>query len=250
MMSALPRSLFRIAKKKPSVSVDHDLTKAKAALTKFLKASSVGQRLEFVADQSTIEARFRAFYQKGGDGPVTYVSIGDAEIVGNGSVSEHDVVLADGRVWRASVMKASDGRYLVDWPSFVAEGDMDWLDLMAQKVSQPVMLRVAVEQGEFFGGDFSDAKWLLCVKLTHPAQPGAPPIFAYVERQSVLGREMDYWIKLGEHQAMPLTVRVKYPQIASADNQVWLSDLVAPGWVLRGGQPVVEAKAPQGGLLK
>lgn len=250
MMGSLPKSLFRIAKKKPSVLVEHDLGKAKAALMGFLKAPTAAQRLAFVADPTLVESRFKAFYQKSGDAAVPYASIREAEVVGNGTVSEHDVVLRDGRVMRASVVKNADGGYLVDWPSFVAEGDMDWLDFMHQKVSQPVMLRVAVESGDFFGGDFSDSKWLLCVKLTHPAHPEAPPIFAYVEKQSVLGREMDYWLKLGESQAMPLTVRVKYPPIASADNQVWLSDLVAPGWVLRGSQPVVEAKAPPATLLK
>lgn len=248
MMGALPKSLFRIAKKKPSAPVEHDLARAKAVLAGFLKAPTVADRLAFVADAAAVEPRLKSYYAKAGDEPVAFIAIRESEVVGNGSVSEHDVVLRDGRVMRASVVRTADGGYLVDWPSFVAEGDVDWLDLMQQKVSQPVMLRVAVEPGDFFGGDFSDAKWLLCVKLTHPTEPEAPAIYAYVERQSVLGREMDYWLKLGENQAMPLTVRVKYPPIASAGNQVWLSELVAPGWVLRGSQPVVEAKAGSGGL--
>jgi hypothetical protein len=62
----------------------------------------------------------------------------------------------------------------------------------------------------------------------------------------VLGRELDYWLKLGENQAMPMTVRVKYPPVATAENQVWLSELVSPGWLLRAGQPVVEARGPAG----
>ena len=250
MMGTLPRSLFRIAKKAPSTHVEHDLAKAKAALTGFLKAANVEQRLNFVVDAASIESRVRAYYEKLGDRPVAYSKIVDDEVVGNGVVSEHDVVLANGEVLRASVIKAPDGGYFVDWPSFVADGEMEWQELMSKKVTRPVMLRVAVEPGDLFAGDFGDYKWLLCVKLIHPAHPGSPPIFAYVERQSVLGREMDYWLKLGENQAMPMTVRVKYPPIASADNQVWLSELVAPGWLVRAGQPVVEAKGSEGHLLK
>jgi hypothetical protein len=246
VIGTLPRSLFRIAKKAPSVSVEHDLARARAALTGFLKASNVEQRLRFIADAPSVESRVRAYYNKAGDGPVAYSKIVDEEIVGNGAVSEHDVVLAAGGVLRASVVRTTDGGYFVDWPSFVAEGDVEWLELMTRKVSQPVMLRVAIEPGDFFAGDFSDSKWLLCVKLTHPGHQESQALFAYVERQSVLGRELDYWLKLGENQAMPMTVRVKYPPVATAENQVWLSELVSPGWLLRAGQPVVEARGPAG----
>lgn len=246
LMGSLPKSLFRIARKTSPVQIEHDLTKARAALTGFMKAANVERRLPFIADRALIESRVRGYYEKTGDAPVAYAKIGAEEIVGNGAVSEHDVTLADGGVLRASVVRTPDGAYLVDWPSFVAEGEMDWAELMSQKVSQPVMLRATVEPGDYFSGDFSDSKWLLCVKLTYPARSASPPIFAYVERQSVLGREIDYWLKLGEGQAMPMTVRVKYPPVALADNQVWLSELVAPGWLLRAGQPVVEAKESAG----
>ena len=246
LAGTLPRSLFRIAKKAPAANVEHDLARARAALTGFLRAANVEERLRFIADTPSIESRVRAFYTKAGDGPVAYSKIVDEEIVGNGAVSEHDVVLAKGGVLRASVVRTADGSYFVDWPSFVAEGEVDWLEFMTRKISQPVMLRVAIEPGDLFAGDFSDSKWLLCVKLTHPGHVGSPPLFAYAERQSVLGRELDYWLKLGENQAMPMTVRVKYPAIATAENQVWLSELVAPGWLLRAGQPVVEARGPAG----
>jgi DNA-directed RNA polymerase subunit RPC12/RpoP len=250
IMGTLPKSLFRIANKAPATQVEHDLAKAKAALTGFLRAANVEQRLRYIGDTPSIESRVRAYYQMAGDGPVAYSKIVDDQVVGNGVVSEHDVVLANGEVLRASVIKAPNGSYFVDWPSFVAEGEMEWQELMSKKVARPVMLRVAVEPGDFFAGDFGDYKWLLCLKLVHPAHPASRPIFAYVERQSVLGREMDYWLKLGETQAMPMTVRVKYPANASADNQVWLSELVAPGWLLRAGQPVVEAKGSGGQRLK
>lgn len=249
MMGTLPRSLFRIAKKNPAALVQHDLNQAKTVLASFLKAADVSERLQFIADRTAVEPRARAYYQQTGDKPVAFSKIVNSEVVGNGTVSEHDVVLADNRIWRASVVKAADNSYLVDWPSFVAESDVTWSDLMQNKSSQPVMLRVVVESGSYYGGDFSDSKWLLCLKLNQPSNPGLPPVFAYVERKSVLGREMDYWLKLGENQAMPMMVRVKYPPIATVENQVWLADLVSPGWVQRSGQPVVQARGSVGGDL-
>jgi len=250
MLGTLPRSIFRIAKKNPVAKTQHDLAKARAVLASFLKAPDINQRLQFVADRASVEPRARAYYQREGDGPFAFGKITDSEVEGNGAISEHDVVRPDGSIWRASVVKAPDDSYLVDWPSFVAESDLDWPDLMQRKPSQPVMLRVIVEPAAFYDGDFSDAKRLTCLKLLRPAHPEAPPVFAYVERQSGLGREMDYWLKLGENQAVPMSVRVKYPPIATADNQVWLADLVTPGWVQRSSQPVVQARGAPPGEIK
>ena len=233
----IPRSLFRVPfKKQAPAAGQHDLAKAKSALAAFLKAPSLTQRLLLVADREVVEPRMRSYYSLEGDGPFAFARIEDSAVAGGGAISEHEIVIGPGLLRRAWVIKTGDNSYLVDWPSFVGEGEMGWKELMASKVADPVLLRVAAEPGEFYAGDFNDQKWLLCVKLHHPARPEAPPIFGYVERQSVLGREIDYWLRLGEGDAMPLTVRVKYPAIATAADQVWLAELVAPSWVIRGGE--------------
>lgn len=242
VISGLPRALFRVTTKSTPMVADHDVGKAKAALIGFLKASNVNQRLQFVCDRAVVEPRMRTYYEKRGDGPVGFERIADSAVVGNGSTSEHDIMLAGGWMHRATVIKGIDGSYLVDWPSFVLESEMDWLEFMEKKPTRPVLFRVTAETGNFFGSDFSDPKWLMCIKLQNPANPDAPAIYAYVERQSVLGRETEYWMRLSEGQAMPMTIRLRFPPVATLSNQAWLTDLVAVGWVVRESRPVVEAR--------
>lgn len=250
MATSLPKALYRVATAGPAVALDHDLKKAKAVLTAFLKAPNVNQRISFVADRATVEPRMRNHYARFGDAPAAFQAIKESVVIANGAMSEHDIVFVDGRLHRATVVKASDGSYLVDWPSFVLESEMDWLEFMEKKPSQPVMFRASAEAGDFFDADFSDARWLMCIKLQNPARPEVPPIFAYVERQSVLGRETDYWLRLSEGQAVPMTIRLRFPPVATHGDQVWLTDLVTLGWVVRESRPVVEARRGAVGFLK
>lgn len=238
----VPRSLLRIAKSTGVVSIDHDLRKAKTALVGFLKASSSSDRLRFVADRHVVEPRLRAFENRFGESAVAFQSISDSVVIGNGRVSEHDVVLADRRVHRASVFKSDDGSYLVDWSSFVGEGDLEWEDFVERRIPTPVLLRVTAEIGDVYGGDFADSKWFLCVKMQHPVRLGLPPLYAYVERKSVIGREVEYWLKEGSGHMVPMSVRVKFPSVSLTADQVSLTEFVSPGWLLRGGQAVVDAR--------
>ena len=239
---SVPRSLLRIAKSRGAMLIDHDLQKAKSALVGFLKAPTSSERLRYVADRQVVEPRLRAFEARFGESPVAFLSISDSLAIGNGRVSEHDVVLADRRVHRASVFKSDDGSYLVDWSSFVGEGDLEWEDFMERRVSTPVLLRVTAEIGDVYGGDFADSKWFLCVKMHHPVRLGLPPLYAYVDRKSVIGREVEYWLKEGNGQLVPMSVRVRYPSVSPTANQVSLTEFVSQGWILRGGQAVADIR--------
>jgi hypothetical protein len=238
----VPKSLLRVARGQSANLIEHDLVKAKAALIGFLKAADSNARLQHVADRVVVEPRLRAYEARFGESAYPFEKITDSLVVGTGAASEHDVIMVDQRVQRASVLKMDDGSYLVDWPSFVGEGDLQWEELAQKKPATPVLLRVTAEPGDFFAGEFADSKWLLCVKLNHPSRTGLPPIHAYVEKKSVLGREVEYWLKEGGGQAVPMTVRVKYPSVNAAADQVTISEFVSPGWLLRGGQAVVEAR--------
>lgn len=238
----VPKSLFRVATRNAVVTVSHDLDKARAALQSFLRCSNINQRLQYIASRPQVENRARAYYSAKGDGVMEYIAIKDSAVVGSGSSSEHDVVLEDGRVRRATVIKAADGRYLVEWPSFVLESDMDWEQFIAARPSQPALFRVTAEMGDHYESSFADSKWLLCLKLHHPAAERHTPVYAYVDRKSALGREIAYWLKQDTAAAVPLTLRLKYPPDSITEDQVWVDDLVAVGWVIRDPRPVADAR--------
>ncbi len=247
--TSIPRALYRVPVSNPANMVAHDVDKARATLTSYMRSTTVEQRLAYIANSAQLEHRVRYYYRANGDGPVSFVKITRSDVIGNGSVSEHDIQLSNNRAHRAAVIVMPDGSYKVDWPSFVLENEMAWTDFVSMKPTSPKLFRVMAEAGDVFEADFNDAKWLLCVKLRQPSQPEAEPLYAYAERQSALGREIEYWLKNSEQPATPLTVRLRYPPDATAPNQVWLTDLVASGWVVSESKTVVEASRTGGGLI-
>jgi hypothetical protein len=242
--SSLPRDMFRVPRqKKGEVETKaHDLSLAKATLIGFLRAESVEARLKFVLDRDIVENRARAWYLAKGDGPVDYQRIESSDVVGDGSMSEHDIRLVGGAMRRASVVRTGD-TYLVDWPSFVLLSEMEWGEFMAVQPTRPMLFRVVAEPAAVFTGGFADDRGLLCVKLINPSDASLPPLYGYAQRSTVIGRELEYWLGQSTGSVLPLTVRLKYPSAAEADNQVWLSELISTSWVVRDGRVIVDVRA-------
>jgi hypothetical protein len=244
MASSLPRDMFRVPRQKKNDAGmrAHDLSLAKTVVIGFLRAESVEARLKFMLDRGMTEERARAWYQAKGDGPVAYQRIESSEIVSDGSMSEHDIRLVGGAMRRVSVVRSGDS-YLVDWPSFVLLSEMEWGDFMAAQPTRPMLFRVVAEPAEVFTGGFADGRGLLCVKLINPSDASLPPIYAYVQRGTATGRELEYWLGQSSGSVLPLTVRLKYPSAAETDNQVWLSELVSTSWVVRDGRALVDVSS-------
>lgn len=238
---SLPNDLYRVPRIKAEQAGAHNLTKAKAVLTTFLHAGSVEDRVPLVLGGAMLENRMRAWYETRSAGAVAFQRIQSSAVVADGTASEHEIVLAGGVRRRATVVQA-EGGYYVDWPSFVFLSDMEWEAFMKSQPTSPTLFRVTAERAGHFGGGFQDSRLLTCVKLGNPAEPSAPPIFAYAQKSSSLGRDLEYWLQQGGESALPLTLRLKFPPAAESDNQVWITELVSPSWVTKGPHAVAEAR--------
>ena len=202
----------------------------RSVVENFLKAGSLDQRRMWVADRQAVEPLMVDYYQKRGDHAVRYSRLGTSSSAGQ-RASEHEVVLETGEVRLATVVEDGDG-FRLDWPSFVAWGEMSWEDFRAAKPVAPVLMRVKAAPGGRFENQFGDPSWLRCVNLTHVDDPSGAIVFGYVEKTSDLGRKVDYWLSLGDGQPMPMTLRLKYPADAFSDSQVWITEVVSVGWVV------------------
>ena len=240
-LSAVPKDLFRVPRIKAQAADGHDLAKAKAVLTSFLRAGTVEERLPLVAGGAMLANRMRAWYEARPQGPVAFQKIISSTVVADGMASEHEVLLAKGEHRRATVLQG-EGGYFVDWPSFVFLSDMEWDAFMKSQPTAPVLFRVIAERAGHFEGGFQDSRSLACVKLSNPAEAAAQPIFAYAQKSSSIGRDLEYWLQQGGQSALPLTLRLRFPSAAESDNQVWITELVSPSWVTRGEHAVAEAR--------
>jgi len=199
-------------------------------LEEFLAAATLEAQLACVLDPAKSELLMRGYYARHPVEAVPYERIEPAGSSG-GTFTEFQVVLKDGSRRFAAVVPTAEG-YRVDWASFVALGDVEWEQMCRTRPAQPVLMRVLAAPGTEFSGQFSDSGWLRCVRLVPAANPSATPVHGYVEKTSVLGRELDYWLRAADGRPVPLTVRLRYPADGSVENQAWITELVAPGWVM------------------
>ncbi len=208
-----------------------ELSVAAKTVAAFLNAPSLNARLRLTANAPLVEETMRTYYTTHVDGPTPFVEImSSAESEFSTHQSSHTVLLKDGSIREVCVVHGKDDSYLVDWPSLVIYSEMDWSEFMATKVNQGKIFRVIAEFDNYFTNYFADSDSLRCIKITNPLSPAAPVIYAYAEKQSTVGRELDHWIQSNAGKPIKLTVRLKYPTNADASNQVWLTDLISAGW--------------------
>lgn len=209
---------------------------AALAVGSFLRAKDVEERLRFVRDSKLMEPRIRAYYATHPDGPIPFdrVELQEVDPLGARTFSFR-VVMPDGQERRALVGGSVAGGWFVDWASFVAYGEMDWEEFVARKPVTPVLMRVMAASDEHFDHNFPDPARLVCLKLTNVLKPATPPLFAYAVRGSLVGRAVEFVMR-GADGTKPLTLTLKYPGNGGSDstNQVWIDEMVAEGWMLRG----------------
>ncbi len=211
-----------------------DLKSAKNAVANFLAAKTIDERLGLVRDRSMNEKRMREYYALHGDGPVAYDRIETRDVNLQGVFTcSFNVVLEDGTRREAMVGKAKSGKYLVDWASFVLYSEMDWSELRAKRPRTGVMFRFLVSSADFFSGEFSDSRGLLCLKLVNPAEPDSPTLYGYLQKSESLGRVLMGIMEKSHGQAQPLMLKIAYPENGAADNQVLITEFIGEGWIAR-----------------
>ena len=205
-----------------------DMALSVEALRKFLAAPNWKERLSWSRPVDGLEERMAAFYTKNADGPVAHENIVESKEA-SGDFFEHTVVLEGGGRRPALVEKTAKGPR-VDWAAFNGVGDMGWSQLMDEKPSLPVTMRVMVSDGFFYENQFGSPKLLKCLELRCVSEPGAPMIHGYMERDSTAAQQIEFWLKQSSGAALPLTLRIKYPLNAPSPKQVWVTEIVRQGW--------------------
>lgn len=200
----------------------------------FLEAANVDERLKYVRDKELMTEKIRQYYEKHPDGPIAYEQITAEPSNEDGPRFVFRVVLPGGEIRELQGGMRSNGETSFDWASFVVYHEMDWTDFMNEKPTQAVLFRVLAARDERFDGEFSNSTSLGCVKLIDPLSKGAKPIYAYYEKFNSVGREMEFVMLQAAGGELPLTLTLRYPVGASSDDQVWIEERVAEGWLAKG----------------
>lgn len=198
-------------------------------LEKFLAANSIEERMKLVANASVLEEPVRHYYEKHPAGSIPYEEI-EYGLKSQESFTEFRVVLKDGTKRFAAVVSTPEGP-MVDWPSFVALGDLDWEQMKQSRPTTPVLMRVLAAPAVHFAGHFSDADALRCVQMVPAGNPSAAPVYGYLPRGNDLDRQIDYHLRSSGGELAALTVKLCYSHESSGNDQAWITELVVSGWV-------------------
>jgi hypothetical protein len=133
--------------------------------------------------------------------------------------------------------RTADG-FKVDWETFTGQGEMTWDDFVSQRPTTPVLMRVALRPDDYFNRDFADASTHACFQLT--AHRDTHRLFGYVLRGSPVHAQLATRTRLNP-RILP-TIRIRYPEKSTTDDQVEITELVADGWLVTGATRVKEGE--------
>ena len=193
----------------------------------FLTAESAADLEGLVRTPEVTIPRMREWYKHHTwEAPgVTNTCVGNKVTVKGGMASM--LVMLGDYSSRMIALERSGGDYLIDWESWVAWSEMGWEDLFTKRPTESVEVRALCQVDNYYNRLFRDeAKWL-AVKLEYPG--GERLIYGYIDQANdSLSRLVGDLIR---GRSEPLTLKIRYPEGAVADNQVIIDEYVQHGWV-------------------
>ena len=203
------------------------------AATQFLKARNAEELLASVADRTVLERVIRQHIAIHPWQPLEFTKLNlHRHAVNNDRHWRLEASLRDGSLREVNVVLDHD-THRVDWPSYVAWSTMGWRQFMNEKPEDIQVFRVLAEDATRYDHAFADAQSLHSVRLSDPSDKSSPPIFAYVDRNSTVGTEVEFHLRENSEKPLPLTLRLRYPSDPMTDDQVWIDSVVTAGWITR-----------------
>jgi hypothetical protein len=194
----------------------------------FLKAPDLATMLGYVRDRKRVEPLVRGYYALHDYAPSPYRELAPfGNLKFQKSFLSIDVEMEDFSSRPIAVEKTKEG-YLVDWESWVGYCEMPWAELRRVKPTKPVLMRVRVSSVSYYNFNFSDDRKWESYHLTDVSDEYS--VYGYVEKYSELAGQLAPAKEEGRSGAM--IVRLRFPEEAMSDNQVFIEDIVTVGWVL------------------
>lgn len=128
-----------------------------------------------------------------------------------------------------NLVRQPDNKWKIDWESHSGAGDMTWVELMLRRPTSPTLLRVNAKPSTRYAGSFNDPDKYLATAFEEPRGRGNV-IHGYCERNSAQAEMLRQLLK--SEKALPLTVRVAYPEFSRVTDCVRVVEVVAEGWLL------------------
>ena len=139
-------------------------------------------------------------------------------------------------------VESRDGKFLADWPSFVGASDLTMAQLLQQRPTSPVLMRVLVAATDHAVPPFEDVRKWFCIRMFAPGQEEScygylaltNPALASLTRRIPLHSDEATPEERAENEglALPLALRVAFPESGATADQVEVVEVVGSGWFI------------------
>ena len=126
------------------------------------------------------------------------------------------------------VIQNLDGRYVIDWESWVAKCDVPWDNIIKNRSSESILVRANCKIDDYFNGEFADRNKYMCISLNHP--DSYKTIYGYVALDDILIYDFKRIFQSGSQSRVSLKIR--FSENSSSINQVWIEEIVSKGWII------------------
>jgi len=199
-----------------------------AQVRKFMAAESAEEMLEMVRGGAEMKEKIRLYYEKHLYQPVALSALGeDGSISTSRGLVSINVTLDDFTVRQIALEKV-DGRYLVDWESWVGYSKTEWESFLKMNPRRGKEFRVVVSPVDYYNFDFADDAYWKSFRITAANEDGV--VYGYLPRSSPLIGKLSPLDPSGQSAAFVLKLR--YPLETKTANQVLIENVICSGWVL------------------
>jgi len=233
-----------------------DESGAAEAVTAYLAAEGVEQKLAHVRLPNRVRPMMEAWYQRYPDKAATA-----------GEVVNRDKMVAGGAYFVRLEMKVvsddplaapapgtgtkffiveefeKDGNrtYKVDWETAVEWRQMSFEDFKLEQPRTAVPFRIKIRESDYYNHEFTDETRWLAAELSYPLPDRSGFVFyGYIDRRSKAWNQLRMFTEGNTNPSV--IVNLRYPDNAVSRDQVIIDSLVHPSWYYTEDVPPAEMK--------
>lgn len=168
-------------------------------------------------------------------------TVSPVQVFDGHSLQRVNLTVESGRHLRLFV-ENRDGKFLADWPSFVGTSDLTMAQLLQQRPTSPVLMRVLVATADHAVAPFEDARKWFCIRIFAPGQEESchgylaldNPALAILTRRIPLHSDKASPAERAENEglALPLALRMAFPKDTTTVDQVEVVEVLGHGWFI------------------
>lgn len=209
-----------------------DVQQADDLLQLYWKAKKWEDRLPYVYQPERTRFLMEQFYevQRGAD-PVSGALLNRGHYRLDGTEILHFTYSCNrpGDVLELAMRRNADGRFVLDWTSYVGFGEMSWAQFKKERSTTPMLFRAFATSSDYYNYEFADRQKFVSVNLLSP--DGQISLHGFCERDTPMGTALSHALNRGNTMS-GVVLRLAFPENAQSDNCVIIRQFVSDRWLM------------------